>query len=202
MIKECWNNQWQAVEANPIQEEHSQSIPNDFLQVITSPRPTLEVIKQARTILDFGFGTGHLCHVLSLLTWGTVEGVEISSYTVDYATKKYGNGRVKFTEKDIRYKDSGQHDLIVTSNTLEHFQNPFEMIDLLLTKCKHLLILVPNEGTACDDYIGDGGNGHVYSFGVESFQAYQVVELFTFFSRGWTEEPNPLQLCVLLKGQL
>jgi SAM-dependent methyltransferase len=202
MIKTYWNQHWPEVVQVPEQEEHSQSIPNDFLQVVTSPRETLTVIKNATSILDFGFGTGHLCHVLSLLTWGTVEGVEISSYVVDYATKKYGTGRVKFSEKDIIKENFGFYSLIVTSNTLEHFKEPMAVINRLLNHCQHLLIIVPYKGDAAADYRGDGGDGHIYSFGIESFTGYNVKELFTFASRGWTEGDNPLQLVVLLKGNL
>jgi 2-polyprenyl-3-methyl-5-hydroxy-6-metoxy-1,4-benzoquinol methylase len=197
-----WDQQWKIVTEDPRQEEHSQSIPNDFLRFITTPRVVLSIIKGAKTVLDFGFGTGHLCHVISLLTRGSVQGCEISGVAVDYANKKYGNGQVSFVLSNILEEGLGDYDLIISSNTLEHFRNPFTVIDLLLERCKHLILLVPNKGTDNGGYDGDGGAGHVYSFNVGSFSDYDVLEAFTFFSFGWTELPEPLQLCVLLKGKL
>jgi SAM-dependent methyltransferase len=196
-IQEYWDAQWRKVVTNKEFEEYSQSIPQDFLQAITSPRETLTVIKNAKTIFDFGSGTGHLCHVISLLNWGVVTGKEISSYVVDYANNKYGNGRVSYTLDEL----NSDYDLIVTSNTLEHFDNPHILINKFLTRCKHLLILVPFKGDAlsCTE---NGGAGHVYSFSLNDFYAYNVIECFTLFSRGWTEGTNPLQLVVLLKGEL
>lgn len=202
MIQEYWNNQWRVVTENPIQEEHSQSIPNDFLVNITKPRQVLEVIKNAKSILDFGSGTGHMCHVVSLLSRAIVLGSEISEVAVNYANKKYGNGRVSFVLKDMIGGIPDPYDLIISSNTLEHFKNPFPVIDYLLSKCKHLIVLVPNKGTFSENNAGDGGDGHRFSFSVGSFKDYNVIEAFTFYSWGWTEEPNPLQLCVLIKGEL
>jgi len=196
-ITEYWNQQWAYAVSTKEFEEYSQSIPQDFLQVITSPRETLTVIKNAKTILDFGSGTGHLCHVLSMLNWGVVTGHEISSYVVNYANSKYGNGRVNFSLDE----NLGDYDLIVTSNTLEHFKNPHKLICEFIKHCKHLLIMVPFKGTISETEDG-GGAGHAYSFSLNDFYAYNYVESFVFESRGWTEQPNPLQLVVLIKGEL
>jgi len=196
-VIDYWQQQWPKAVATQELEDHSQSIPNDFLQVITSPREVLTVIKNAKTIIDFGSGTGHLCHVLSLLGWNTVSGIEISEYIVDYANKKYGNGRVSFKlEESIN-----DCDLIVTSNTLEHFHDPYKLIEDFLIHCKHLIILVPYKGGRLSD-TPSGGAGHVYRFDIKEFNDYDVLELFVFRTRGWTEGENPLQLCVLLKGKL
>jgi SAM-dependent methyltransferase len=196
-VTDYWDNQWSVVATNKEFEEYSQSIPQDFLQAITSPRETLTVIKNARTVYDYGSGTGHLCHVISLLNWGVVTGKEISSYVVDYANNKYGNGRVNFTLDE----NMGDYDLIVTSNTLEHFKNPNVLICEFIKHCKHLLIMVPFKGTISETEDG-GGAGHAYSFSLNDFYAYNYMESFVFESRGWTELPDPKQFVVLLKGEL
>jgi SAM-dependent methyltransferase len=99
-----------------------------------------------------------------------------------------------------------ENSLMVCSNTLEHFKEPFIIIDKILKKCKFFLILVPNEGTSDGGYSGEGSAGHVYTFNADSFSNYEVLDSFTFYSHGWTEGLNeglnPLQLCVLLKGEL
>jgi SAM-dependent methyltransferase len=196
-VTDYWDRQWKEAVATSELEEYSQSIPNDFLQTITSPRKVLSVVKESKTILDYGFGTGHMCHVLSLMAWSIVDGIEISSTAVSYATEKYGDGRTRFTTNP----QIMPHDLILCSNVLEHFHNPAILIDKFLDNCKYLIILVPYKGTFSKDG-EDGGAGHVFSFDVGYFSNYNVEEMFTFFSRGWTEEPNPLQLCVLIKGKL
>jgi len=195
--KDYWELHWPEVVTVKEQEEHSQSIPQDFLQAITSPRETLTVIKNAKTVYDFGSGTGHLCHVISLLNWGVVTGKEISSYAVDYANKKYGNGRVNYTLDE----SLGDYDLIMTSNTLEHFKDPHVLICDFIKHCKHLLIIVPYKG-ALSGYDHEGGAGHAFIFSLNDFYAYNVIESFVFNSRGWTELPDPKQLVVLLKGEL
>ena len=197
-ITDYWDQQWHTVCENKEFEEYSQSIPQDFLQVITSPRETLTVIKNAKTIFDFGSGTGCLCHVLSLLNWSVFTGKEISSYVVDYANNKYGNGRVNYTLKEL----DQDYDLIVTSNTLEHFENPHILISEFIKRCKYLLILVPFKGDISNQTQEGGGAGHVYSFSLNDFYAYNIIESYIFTSRGWTEGKNPLQLVVLIKGEL
>jgi len=202
-IIDYWENQWLAVISQPHQEEHSKSIPNDFIKILPDHSITYNSVKEATTVLDFAFGTGHMVYSLSKFTRAKFTGVEISGVAVGYATATYGNDRIKFYKRDILEEGlEKDYDLIVTSNTLEHFKDPYIPLNFLLSHCKELLILVPNKGTANDGYNGEGSAGHVYSFSVDSFKDYEILDSFTFYTHGWTEGENPLQLVVLLKGGL
>lgn len=202
-ILDYWDGQWLRIAENKDFETYSQSIPNDFIRELPLHLESFNAVKNATRIMDFGFGTGHMVYTLSHITKAQFWGVEISGVAVGYATAKYGNSRIRFIKKDIlngRYNE--QFDLIVTSNVLEHFKDSFAVIDFLLSLSKKLMILVPNGGTAPDGYQGEGGAGHVVTFTKESFGGYEILDSFTFFSDGWTEGTDPLQLCILLKGKL
>ena len=202
IIMEYWNNQWATVFGNKEFEDYSQSIPNDFRKEIPKHSNLFSVILSAKQIMDFGCGTGHMIYTLSRFSYAHCIGVEISETAVEYATKKYPN--VEFLCQDLLdIKTEFEVDgVIVCSNVLEHFKNPYFVIDRLIDRCKYLLILVPNEGTANDGYSGEGGAGHVFLFNKESFLSYETIDIFDFFSNGWTCGENPRQLVILLKGRL
>jgi SAM-dependent methyltransferase len=206
-IEKYWDNQWKTVIENPEFEEYSQSIPNDFRKHLPKYPITYSTILSAYSILDFACGTGHLLYTIRQFSRAVIyEGYELSQVVVDYANEKYFDIKTGFSK--IKGVDDiiNNWDIIICSNTLEHFKGPFIIIDKILKKCKYFLILVPNEGTSDGGYSGEGSAGHVYTFNIDSFEEYEILDSFTFYSHGWTEGLNeglnPLQLCVLLKGEL
>lgn len=205
-IIDYWDSQWAKVVENKEFEEYSQSIPNDFRKHIPKHPILYSTILSVKNIFDLACGTGHLLYTLSRFSFAWCRGFEISDVIIEYANKKYGSLKLEFYKSNIIEDQIGFSDLMVCSNTLEHFKEPFKLVNKILQSCKYFLILVPNEGTSDGGYSGEGSAGHVYSFNIDSFKEYEVLDSFTFYSHGWTEGLNeglnPLQLCVLLKGYL
>ena len=114
------------------------------------------------SILDFGCSCGHLVHLLSSkYPASRVSGLDIEAVRINKALEYYPGNR--FICEDIR-KIPDRFDCIFTSNVLEHFENPFDIVaELLLDHLnKYLVILVPyHEMNRIE--------GHYYTFTEQSF---------------------------------
>jgi len=114
------------------------------------------------SILDFGCSCGHMVNLLSSrYAQSRVCGIDIELVRIHRARGYYPLNT--FICKDIR-EIPDKYDCIFTSNVLEHFDKPFDMInDLLLDHLnRYLVILVPyNEVNRID--------GHYYTFTDQSF---------------------------------
>jgi SAM-dependent methyltransferase len=167
---------------------------------------TRQAIETAEGILEFGCGTGHACVELADINKSErkVVGVEISKTAVDIAEKCHRtNPRVSILNKDILTDDLGKKfgfGLVFSSNTIEHFMNPWIVVDRLFYFAPKVLLLLPyDEKNLTDGYGGEGGAGHVYSFNENSFSDYKVLEWFTFFSHEWLIGEDPKQMAILIE---
>jgi SAM-dependent methyltransferase len=94
-------------------------------------------------ILDWGCALGEGVRVLSELFPNAVaEGLDFSAKAVEGARQQNPGLVFHHTDGSI----SGEYDVIVTSNCLEHFDKPFDLVRRHLARCRMLyLLLVPLE---------------------------------------------------------
>lgn len=122
-----------------------------------------KIVAERYSILDFGCGNGHLVDIFSrVFTESTVHGLDNNELRINQARKFYRHGTYLHTELA---NVSRVYDCVVTSNVLEHFEEPFEVVEeLLLPHTKNLLlILVPfHEVNRID--------GHLSTFSEGSFK--------------------------------
>jgi GT2 family glycosyltransferase/2-polyprenyl-3-methyl-5-hydroxy-6-metoxy-1,4-benzoquinol methylase len=97
---------------------------------------------KALTILDWGCAFGEGVAVLAeAFPQSRVVGLDFAPNAVEQARKRHPNQEFILTENG---EIPGQFDCIVTSNCLEHFAHPLEIIKAHLRACKQLyLLLVP-----------------------------------------------------------
>jgi hypothetical protein len=89
-----------------------------------------------------GDGTDFVRQALSLTD---IAGIDFSIAAIETATSKYP--KIRFTATDLLTDDHFPgFDIIFSSNTLEHFENPWGILDKLAHFAKkHLVILIPFE---------------------------------------------------------
>jgi SAM-dependent methyltransferase len=183
----------------------------DFFNLISSSNETThlfyETLTQAKKIIEVGCGTGQLLqNVYAFSPNATMLGIDISPKAIDFASAHNRHPRT------ISYavfncltskieKQYGRFDLAICSNTLEHFKDPFTLLDAMLEAADKCLILVPYKQPVTDGYDGEGGVGHVYTFNDTTFKKYKVLASFTFQTKGWQHSSRgekPLQFAVLV----
>ena len=92
------------------------------------------------SICDFGCALGQATQLLALHFQNSeVIGQDISSEGIMAAKKLFPD--IKFTSQDL-FKSSEEYDIIFSSNTLEHFYNPKDIIDELSTHARKFLVFL------------------------------------------------------------
>jgi len=98
-----------------------------------------------------------------------ITGADISTVAIDKA--KNLNDKNNYIVLDILKDEIPEHyDYITIVETLEHFENPFFIVDKCLNKCETLIISVPYT----EDYEGkiDFVDEHRYAFNEKTFEEY------------------------------
>ena len=114
------------------------------------------------SICDMGCGMGEGANEIhNSFPQSKVYGMDFSQSAIDIASQNYKNENLIFFKGDI-LNVSYDFDVIITSHTLEHFSNPFEICENLSKHCKYLIITVPfREENLWKE--------HEFSFGYSSF---------------------------------
>jgi SAM-dependent methyltransferase len=180
--------------------EQNVYITNDFIKNMT---PTINnYLNQSESLIEIGCGTGELSYSLSKIFRLKITGTDLSPSGIEFAKSQYVNDNLKYKSFDcLKENISEFYDLSICSNTLEHFLNPYEMIDRILEFSRNLIILVPYNQPVTDGYSCEGGAGHVFQFTEESFNNYKVLESFKFITPGWQYSSKgeiPTQLCIMI----
>jgi len=186
-------------------------IASDFLSRVPSNAKFAETFGSAQSLLEVGCGTGEFCQLVAKQypQMKRLVGTDISEEGI-----QYGRRRNKFQDR-VQYEvfnslsrpggfaELGQFDLALCSNVLEHFTDPYPLIEQMLDAAKTVCILVPYNHLSEDTSLtGDGGEGHVFRFTEQSFDRYDLSATFRFQSKGWsnvTNHPDPWQLAVLIR---
>lgn len=158
--KDYWDNRFQTNWESFLGREQTEF----FLNLLLENLP-FELIKQLEeekwSICDAGCaegdGTNLLANKFNNLD---VVGIDFSNEAISKAKEYYPN--VDYAQGDIKNLPQN-YDVIICSNVLEHFSNPFEIIPKMLQNTKqHLILMVP---FLEDDRIKE----HMYTFEYKSF---------------------------------
>jgi teichuronic acid biosynthesis glycosyltransferase TuaH len=116
-----------------------------FCNIILTYLPewlTVDIKYNHLSICDAGCADGDAVHMLSkFFPHSKVEGVDFSKEAIERAKKYYPDHSFYCSSiEDI----TKEYDVILSSNTLEHFQQPFAVLKHLLKKAKkHVILLLP-----------------------------------------------------------
>lgn len=202
MTNNYWNNQF-GERAVP-HSDQNKDISRDFFQKLNSTFNSM--FENSQSIIEIGCGTGEMSKLISDKYNKNILGTDLSPVGIDFANKNYANSLTKFQVLNVLTDAIGEtYDLAVCSNILEHFRNPFAVIDKVLSICKYFVILVPYNQPVTDGYDDEGGAGHVFQFTEQSFANYQVIDSFLFKTGGWQHSSageDPQQFAIILRGKI
>lgn len=132
-----------------------------LLAVTNLPQWLFEQIKQqSLTVVDWGCAQGDGTDILAnYVDAGQLFGVDFSETAIEIASRRYPD--IRFLAEDwieSKENDSASYDIVFSSNTLEHFQQPFSVLEILCSHAKKAVALaLPYKET---DRIAE----HFYSF--------------------------------------
>ena len=131
------------------------AIPSNILEELESKK---------QTIIDFGCAQGEGTSFFAQILLRTiVTGVDFSKYSIDIATKKHNNASFLCTDLTKNRYKGNKWDTLISSNTLEHFHEPWEILYTLSNYVRnYLIILVPFEQILIE------GDEHFYSFNYDN----------------------------------
>lgn len=142
--------------------------------------------KEKMSICDIGCAEGSGTHIIKqAFPQSQVCGIDISESAVKKAEANYPD--CAFLCDDVNCL-KGQYDVVLSSNTFEHFSNPIQILRNVITHSKkYLIILVPlNEENRIEE--------HMYTFHTSSFPSriedyflvfHKEIDCRTFDKRYW-----------------
>jgi SAM-dependent methyltransferase len=186
------------------------TISDDFLKNMSSVKNVIfyDVLQKATAIVEIGCGTGEMLQLIGKrFTPLKMLGLDICDKAVEYAYTHNKNSTITYKQFDCLSHDIqatwGHFDVVICSNTLEHFKNPFILLDRMLEAASAVIILVPyNQTNLHDEYGSEGGIAHVYSFTEYSFDNYDVVGWFLFQTDGWQCAESSHQLAIMVRNKI
>lgn len=195
-----WNQHFD----NELQHHSNQNltISTDFLNTCKFDY----IFSENKTVLEIGGGTGELSNLLiNKFNHLLIKSTDYSETSINFAKSNYQNNNLTYDQLDLIKNDITEpYDVIISSNVLEHFKNYKLLVDKMLQHCKYAIFIIPHHETLNDLrlYENEGGICHCSSFNVESFQQYDIIDSYEFYTNGWFGPNSSTQLAVLLKGKL
>lgn len=109
-----------------------------------------EILKEInwknKTVIDIGCGTGRFAY-LATKKGANVLGIDYSHQAIKIAKRKFRHPNLKFQQFDVNKKIPGKYDVIVSIGTLEHMDDPFQILKQLKKNLKSrgkIIITAPN----------------------------------------------------------
>ena len=156
------NEYWDERFINDWEEMDGHQQTNFFVDILMNNLPEwMKNTLQGVTVCDAGCAEGQGAYKFKQ-KYQTIDidGIDFSEVAIEKAKELYPD--IRFFKDDI-YNLSKFYDIIFTSNVLEHFNNPFEIVEKLLEKTKqHLIIMVPFQEV-------ERLSEHFYTFNYDSF---------------------------------
>ena len=176
--------------ANPGNKLHSlitqtEAIAKDFTANIT---PAFDkVFSQSKRMLEVACGPGDISNSLQEKYDIDVLGTDFAPTIIKEAQKRFPHGT--YSVLDIFETEQivalGKWDIILAANVIEHYREPYKILETLQRFCDYVIIIVPlNEPNISNKHQGES---HCTIFDETSFSKYNVVDNFTFTSTGWTK---------------
>ena len=110
-------------------------------------KAVLNLIKwKGKKVLDMGCGTGEMAYLIAKKKALSVHGVDFSSEAILAAKSKYQLSNLEYRVGDLK-EIKGRYDVIVSMGTLEHTDDPFQILKSqkkLLTESGELVLTCPN----------------------------------------------------------
>lgn len=197
-----WTQRYESQEGAEHHSRQNDQISRDFLRHARMRKPFADALSLT-PIIEIGCGTGELAALVkALYQTDAYYATDFSRAAIREAQRRHAE--INFWIFDVlKDKPFQAFSLAISSNTLEHFIDPWKVIDRMFKLAPLVMLLVPYQQPITDHYESEGGAGHVVEFTEESFDPYVLIDSFTFETRGWQHSSageKPLQLAVLLEA--
>lgn len=140
--KEYWDKRFKTGDwDNNLGEEQSRFFYNIALSLMPQWIKD-EINKNYYTLCDIGCAEGDGTHILYREFFNSeIYGYDISEYAIEVAKERYKG--IEFIANDIMNLDKN-HDVIFSSNTLEHFRRPMDILKKMASVAnKYIILMLP-----------------------------------------------------------
>lgn len=194
-------------EAAEAHADQNRRISDDFLAAVLERRNAVfAALRAARSVVEVGCGTGDFVAALHRhFGFDRSVGLDLSAAAVAEASRAHGDAGVEYAQQDATLPTPFEgFDLVLSSNTLEHFRDPWKVLNRMLHMAPRAVVVVPYDQPCVDGYDHEGGAGHVFRFTEDSFADYRLLDWFLFRSSGWQHSSageEPRQLAALVEAR-
>lgn len=202
-VERYWNERFSLQEGIVHHSTQNLTISKDFL-IGARTKSAFGDALSSHKIIEVGCGTGELSVLIRhIYKTRLMYATDFSREAVKTAQSRHVG--VNFWVYDVlNDPPCGEFDLAIASNVIEHFRNPYAVVDKMLILAPLVIVLIPYRQPVMDGYDDEGGAGHVYEFSKKTFKRYHVVDSFIFNTEGWQHrsgKEKPQQLAVLLSAK-
>lgn len=187
-------------------EHHSKQntlISADLLKHAAARKEFVAALGSER-IIEIGCGTGELAAQIAA-TYATPVYYATDFSRAAIAAAKARHDHVNFWVFDVlRDRPFARFDLLISSNTLEHFSSPRDVIERMLQIAPLVMLAIPYKQPVTDSYEAEGGAGHAVELNLATFDPYTIIDYFVFRTVGWQYSSGgelPQQLAVLIRAK-
>lgn len=183
----------------------NKTISRDFINEAKRNATFSNLFSKSTCFAELWSWTGELSHFLSKsFSFENICGFEVAETAVWIANELYGNARLKYRSITVtdQLDQYGKFDFAICSNTLEHFKNPFAIIEKAFNLSDILIVIVPYNQPPSLDYEYEGWPDHVFRFDEFSFPDYDTLDFFIFRTGGWQVSSaweEALEMAIILK---
>lgn len=194
-----WDGRYTLAEGIIHHAQQNEQIARDLISAIQK-RPALYDAIAEKLVIEIGCGTGDLSALLTDRLYCQVHGTDLSGFGVEIARIRFPY--VAFDQFDIlndKLEDGyKQYDVAVASNVIEHFKDPYSIIEKMFSLAPKVLIVAPFNQPIMDGYESEGGAGHVSCINNSTFDPYKREYVFTFQTDGWSCAESSHQIAALI----
>ena len=203
--RDYWDGRYGHVEGEAHHANQNHQISVDFLAAILNRRDSaFAVLRGAQSAVEIGCGTGDFVALLhGHFGFKRSVGLDLSAEAITVAQRRHEDSGVEYLRQDASLPSLlSDFDVALCSNTLEHFRDPWKVLNGMLHMAPKALVLIPYDQPCTDGYDHEGGAGHVFRFTEHSFADYRLLDWFLFQSAGWqhsSEGEEPRQMVALVE---
>lgn len=173
----------------------------DLVRLFKTESAFRKILEEAETAVEIGCGTGEMSNALAGEFNLDVVGTDFVWAAIDHASQHFPS--VQFTVVDVLRDELGEQvgtrDIAIAVDMLEHFSDPFAIVDNMLRCAEYVIAVTPYEQHELNEHRFEGGGGHIFTFSDDTFGHYNLIDKVVFETPAWQYGENPREIVYLLQ---